>query len=341
MTNQTEVATVEQEDMDAQVSKPITSAASAENLAKLKVNSPESKEGNLMRNQGSNIDLAALYNQSMQGYGYQQPQQLIPQPQQPQFSSSAPQLFQMQQSQQFQPPQNFANQMLIQQIQPMAPQFQQPQQHQQFQPIATQQSDMQPQQFHPIATQQSDMQPQQFQPMTGPQPVRAAPQPPPIIQLSQPAPVTTNPFQQPQPNSLTLPGQEPASFNPFKQPDSPDGVATTTTTMSNQYSAAPSLGISFPRSISNVSMTEPGPVLEDGSNAGSAAGSATGSFVGSSVGIQILQQNVDKVEKVIDGITGKASPSGETSGLQMEPISVSDTQSNGDNKEIDDNQNGE
>ena len=287
MTNQTEVATVEQEDMDAQVSKPITSAASAENLAKLKVNSPESKEGNLMRNQGSNIDLAALYNQSMQGYGYQQPQQLIPQPQQPQFSSSAPQLFQMQQSQ------------------------------------------------------QSDMQPQQFQPMTGPQPVRAAPQPPPIIQLSQPAPVTTNPFQQPQPNSLTLPGQEPASFNPFKQPDSPDGVATTTTTMSNQYSAAPSLGISFPRSISNVSMTEPGPVLEDGSNAGSAAGSATGSFVGSSVGIQILQQNVDKVEKVIDGITGKASPSGETSGLQMEPISVSDTQSNGDNKEIDDNQNGE
>ena len=39
------------------------SAASADNLASLAMSKPENKEGNLMRNQGSDIDLASLYNQ--------------------------------------------------------------------------------------------------------------------------------------------------------------------------------------------------------------------------------------------------------------------------------------
>ena len=55
------------------VSKPITSAKSASDLADLLLPPPESKEGDLLRNKGSDIDLNALYQQSHQqqqsGYG--------------------------------------------------------------------------------------------------------------------------------------------------------------------------------------------------------------------------------------------------------------------------------
>ena len=50
----------------AAVAKPITSAKSANDLADLLVAAPEDKEGDLMRNKGSNIDLNALYQQSQQ-----------------------------------------------------------------------------------------------------------------------------------------------------------------------------------------------------------------------------------------------------------------------------------
>ena len=48
------------------VVNPITSGKSAIDLAELQVPAPESREGDLMRNKGSNIDLNALYQQSQQ-----------------------------------------------------------------------------------------------------------------------------------------------------------------------------------------------------------------------------------------------------------------------------------
>lgn len=54
----------------ASLAKPITSAKSASDLADLLVAPPESKEGNLMRNKGSDIDLNALYQQSQPQSGY-------------------------------------------------------------------------------------------------------------------------------------------------------------------------------------------------------------------------------------------------------------------------------
>ena len=55
------------------ISKPITSAKSASDLADMLIAPPESKEGDLLRNKGSDIDLNALYQQSQQqqqlGYG--------------------------------------------------------------------------------------------------------------------------------------------------------------------------------------------------------------------------------------------------------------------------------
>ena len=59
--------------MDPQLARPITSAASADDLATMSLAKPEDKKGNLMRNQGSSIDLATLYSQQHQpGYGWQQ-----------------------------------------------------------------------------------------------------------------------------------------------------------------------------------------------------------------------------------------------------------------------------
>ena len=52
------------------LAKPITSAKSASDLAEMLVTPPESKEGNLMRNKGSDIDLNALYQQSQPQSGY-------------------------------------------------------------------------------------------------------------------------------------------------------------------------------------------------------------------------------------------------------------------------------
>ena len=61
--------------MDPQLARPITSAASADDLATMSLAKPEDKRGNLMRNQGSSIDLATLYSQQHQpGYGWQQQQ---------------------------------------------------------------------------------------------------------------------------------------------------------------------------------------------------------------------------------------------------------------------------
>ena len=54
----------------ASLVKPITSAKSASDLAEMLVTPPESKEGNLMRNKGSDIDLNALYQQSQLQSGY-------------------------------------------------------------------------------------------------------------------------------------------------------------------------------------------------------------------------------------------------------------------------------
>ena len=54
----------------ASLAKPITSAKSANDLAELMVAPPESKEGDLMRNKGSDIDLNALYQQSQPQSGY-------------------------------------------------------------------------------------------------------------------------------------------------------------------------------------------------------------------------------------------------------------------------------
>ena len=89
-------------------------------------------------------------------------------------------------------------------------------------------------------------------------------QPAPVIQISQapPAP-TTNPFNQApsRPNSLAVPVVSVGS-NPFRHggADEADGGAVNPSTSNT---AAPSLGISFPRSeLSVISMTEPGPVQE-------------------------------------------------------------------------------
>ena len=54
----------------ASLAKPITSAKSASDLAEMLVTPPESKEGNLMRNKGSDIDLNALYQQSQPQTGF-------------------------------------------------------------------------------------------------------------------------------------------------------------------------------------------------------------------------------------------------------------------------------
>ena len=54
----------------ASLAKPITSAKSASDLAEMLVTPPESKEGNLMRNKGSDIDLNALYQQSQPQSGF-------------------------------------------------------------------------------------------------------------------------------------------------------------------------------------------------------------------------------------------------------------------------------
>ena len=80
---------------DPQLARPITSAASADNLASMSVAKPEDKKGNLMRNQGSSIDLATLYSQHHQpGYGWTPPpqQQAAMLPQQPtQTQATTPQ----------------------------------------------------------------------------------------------------------------------------------------------------------------------------------------------------------------------------------------------------------
>ena len=52
------------------LAKPITSAKSANDLADMLVAPPENKEGNLLRNKGSEIDLNALYQQSQQNQGF-------------------------------------------------------------------------------------------------------------------------------------------------------------------------------------------------------------------------------------------------------------------------------
>ena len=54
----------------ASLAKPITSAKSANDLAELMVAPLQSKEGDLMRNKGSDIDLNALYQQSQPQSGY-------------------------------------------------------------------------------------------------------------------------------------------------------------------------------------------------------------------------------------------------------------------------------
>ena len=46
------------------ISKPITSAKSASDLADMLIAPPESKEGDLLRNKGSDIDLNARYQQA-------------------------------------------------------------------------------------------------------------------------------------------------------------------------------------------------------------------------------------------------------------------------------------
>ena len=52
------------------LTKPITSAKSATDLADMLVAPPENKEGNLLRNKGSEIDLNALYQQSQHNQGF-------------------------------------------------------------------------------------------------------------------------------------------------------------------------------------------------------------------------------------------------------------------------------
>ena len=55
---------------------------------------------------------------------------------------------------------------------------------------------------------------------------------------------------------------QPLQFQPQPAIDDPDGSNLPDSVVSSTRSAAPSLGISFPRKESTFSMTEPGPVVD-------------------------------------------------------------------------------
>ena len=230
------------------IANPITSAVSAENIANLRVSTPENKDGHLMRNQGSNIDLASLYQQQVQmGYGPAQLNQV---------------------------PSNFAP--VNQQIIP---------------------------------------------------PQRVAPAPPaPSVMIHQIPPqvaASTNPFQRPNPvafNQVQVYGNGFGGADQFDFGSHHNGQLSVPSPL-NASTAAPALGISFPKSTSTISMTEPGPME------GGVTTPQMGSNASSNAAIQVLQQNSDQVEKVIE------IRSESTEGLQMSPIPTHEETT--DQKEID------
>lgn len=351
--------------MADQLTNPITSAASAAEFANLQVIPLEDKADNLLRNRGSEIDLASLYGQQQgrmmqpgQGGGFQgqgqQGQALgmgIPQggnsyinyPQQQQQGMMG----QHQTALQMERPNvlNLGNYMQpVQGQNAMSPTMGQNLDHSVGMMSPSYQGMGQPGQLqgsgsNPFLAQSFQNSPTQNSGMLGQS-----------MHLQSPMAAPANAgLMSPMGSSLPSPGLfhvgSTGSFNAASpQPDTsgfeammsktsnssgPIPVVNVTSAQGQMLhqgnglnnngapysnpSAAPTLGISFPKSTSTISVSEPGPMA--------AAMSDTSSRNSSSAAIQILRGNSDKVDQVIETTKEDVVDNG----LEMNPIAIPET----------------